>query len=201
MISMSDSVFTLTTGIISLVVSIFVFLIYLNQLKVQKETLSLEMFLKSLDQIGTNEAREARAYIHKFQDLTLIEPYQTSLTSSLHNQIIYNVKTKSVVIEYEYYFADPTDKDWEMITDVAVRIDRLGFILYNIDISEKTKQAYLEWWCSTIVDCWNRLAPFIYLKRNERSNYVPYFEKLSQLAFSYYIAQKIDAKLVSLKTS
>ncbi|MGD0080705.1 MAG: hypothetical protein ABSB80_08685 [Methanoregula sp.] len=193
---------SLALSLVALIISVATIIILFYQSQIQKgqydvesETLSLEMFLRSLEHTGTNEAREARDYIFKFPDLT----NQTSSISSDETVEVYIQDREGKIKEYTHNFVIPTGDDWKKITDVAVRIDRVGFILFNIKLSKTIKEAYLEWWCSTIVDSWNRLAPYIYLKRSKRENYTPYFEKLSKEAFPYYYNRKNDAKLVLLE--
>jgi hypothetical protein len=193
--------------IVSLVLSFFAFVISIVaiiitfcQFRVERENLSLDMFLRSLEQIGTNEARAARSYIYKFQDLTLPQTNQTAPNPEDKTfEITYDVKTELKTETYTRCFVVPSDEDWKQLTDAAVRIDRIGFIMFNIDLPPKMKTAYLEWWCSTIVDLWNRLAPYISLRRLERENYTPYFDKIAIEAFPYYQKRKRDAKLILLK--
>jgi hypothetical protein len=54
------SVFAFVVSVFSLVVSSLLFIVSFHQFKIQRETFSLAIFLKSLDHMGTNEARKAR---------------------------------------------------------------------------------------------------------------------------------------------
>jgi hypothetical protein len=97
--------------------------------------------------------------------------------------------------------------------ELAVKIDRIGFMLYCLNVPQELQQSYLKWLCVMFCEVWNKLAPYILLRRKERFKeyqrneqnppspllFVPYFEKLAYESYEYYHKELGDkAKILCL---
>lgn len=156
------------------------------------QSLLLNTFDKALEQLGTEEARDYRRLIFDqlrdcaSEDCTSGEGEEVELwvrcgESIVPKSIRVRKLRKNLRIAFE---------------ETAVRVDRIGFIFSMLGYSTELKVKYLKWLCVMLCANWNRLAPYIFLKRKERARYdakdpspiyfVPYFEKIVYEAYDYY---------------
>jgi len=184
------------------VVSMIALAFTYRQMRIAEERFSLDAFMRSLEELGSDEAREKRNYIlNNFPDYSIsdVKIEKQSIAGLMDYEVpvwLYdgNGAKKEILAVRKI-----GNTDEKYFVDVAVGFDRVGFMLFELDLPKGLKDAYFRWMASTICDVWNKIAPYIYIRRQKRVNYTPYFEEMAYQAYSYYRKQKKNVKLVCLK--
>ena len=182
-----------------------------NESRQSKEALSLDIFMRALDEFADPESREYRRYIYNnFPDYTR-EDYLDQLwksrlkngVESLKFKIFDGDKTAEETKQVKVLDRDSEKTNEYVISgEISVKIDRIGFMFYNINISPTFKRAYIEWLCVTFCELWNSLAPHIFQRREKRAGvqFVPYFEQIAYLSYPLYKRQRKDVRIIVLNS-
>lgn len=170
-------------------------LVHLNRRQINMLT-----FEKALDLFASETVRIARGKVHEhFPDYTdadypsekwriilsfeKIEPYRFTIKEGLKG---YQEKEEIIRILYNNIYDEKILEYKKEFEDVAVAADRVGFMFFELKISDELKRNYLKWLCVTYCGLWNKIAPHIEQVRVKRIKYVPYFEKLVYASYYYY---------------
>jgi len=187
-------------SILAMMVSAVALLFAYRQFRLARENFSFAAFVQSLDQLGTGRARNARSHVFQnFPDYS--EPNQDNEQTSdsrENRQITFWVRSDNKKDARTVAVKQTSDLDIEMLREVAVRFDRVGFMFYELNLPSKLRNKYLSWMCPTICDLWNRTGPHIQFIRKQNVAYCPYFEKLAYNAYTHYKKKKENARLVCL---
>jgi len=199
----------LVVSIVSATVALFAALFAYWHQRTGETNLSLTAFLEYVKQLGSEKARKERNWVwNNLPDYSL----ELLNNSSSSVQLSENKKSECFIVsnpnQIASLFKNMTSHDIvtispkainkreeQIIWAVAVRFDRVGFILFELDLPKRLKEKYLEWMGETICGIWNKVAPYIENERQKRVHFVPYFDKLAYAAYPYYYKQKKRAKL------
>ena len=191
---------TFIIALLSVVISIFSAFFAFIQQRTGKKNLSLTAFLESIDQLGTEEPREAINYvINNIPDYSKSE-FQPDHNNSTGNErrplrIAKNpseINDVSNIVKEKVLIKTIMGKDEEILWFTAVGFDRVGFMLFELGLPKDIREKYLKWMGGPICNVWNRLAPYIAEHRIERPNYTPYFQHLAEEAYRYYYNQMME---------
>ncbi|MEM2385606.1 MAG: hypothetical protein QXO67_01365 [Candidatus Bathyarchaeia archaeon] len=181
------NVIAIVISFVSLIISLFAYFI-------TKENLSLNAFMNALEVWGSDEAREARRYVHKnFPDYT-VEGDKDGIEVKL--QVKNGEYSGLATIKVRVL----NDEDRKYFEKVAVLTDRVGFMLFEMKrLPKEFKKAYLGWLHETFCSVWNKVAPHVDMERkNRRANFTPYFEKIAYLSHIIALRQKRGSKIILL---
>lgn len=158
---------------------------------------STRAFNDILDIFSSKEARDVRRYIYdNFKDYTILEDANGE---KMKLWIKFGEKVDCIHPKIEKLIELSEKK--EKFEELVVRLDRVGFILFDSAITKEFKEKYLKWMCVSISEHWNRTAPHIIQIKDERGKYVPYFELMVYEAYKYYKDEKDDAKIICLNST
>jgi hypothetical protein len=186
-------------------------------LSVSEQTLALSAFERALNELGTEDSRILRKAIHRnFTDYTSLKSdYAIDGEKSVTLWIKQGEKVseESTRISIEKLNKEIKHNDnLRYFEEIAVKIDRIGFMLYRLRVPQELRQSYLKWLCVMFCEIWNKLAPHVLLRRKDRFKeyqqedeypppvlFVPYFEKLVYESYEYYYRELRDkAKIFCL---
>lgn len=172
---------------------------------VSEQTLALSAFERALNELGTDYTRELRRAIHKnFTDYISSkndDDIDEEKSVTLWIKQGEKVSEESTKISIEKLNEEIKQNDnLRHFEEIAVKIDRIGFMFYCLKVPQELKQSYLKWLCAMFCEIWNKLAPHILLRRKDRFKeyrkdkdeypppllFVPYFEKLVYESYEYY---------------
>jgi hypothetical protein len=196
---------------VSLVVSTYTLLASRARAKAAADALSVDVFLNILKELGEKDLIHDRHFImqniEKFPDCTSEDCVSDEegdvglwISSSPSQKKIVKVKKLS-------------DTEKEILEDVARGFDRVGFMLYDLELSSEHRDRYFKWLCAMTVDMWNKVAAHIGDMRKKRASdsgwnvsgetlpsilFAPNFEKLAYGAFDYYKKARQDARIAYL---
>ncbi len=174
-------------------------------LSVSEQTLAFSALERALNELGTDYTRHLRRAIHKnFTDYTTLkndEGIDEEKSVTLWIKQGEKVSKESTKISIEKLNEEINHNDnLRNFEEIAVKIDRIGFMLYRLKVPQELTQSYLKWLCAMFCELWNKLAPHILLRRKDRFKkyrqnkdeyaspflFVPYFEKLVYESYEYY---------------
>lgn len=162
LISVIADFFTIIIG------SLAVFLT-IRTLRHRRSNLSMDVFLRALDEFGSDQTRSDRKNI-----------YDNFLPSA-------HFGDDSIVdVDNIPFFQQLFSHDKKRYKRIAVRADRIGFMFFTADLSPNFRMHYIDWLCITFCGVWNRLAVHIDEERDWRDvgdRYVPYFEQIAYLCY------------------
>jgi len=170
------------------------------------ESLSLNVFISALRELSSPESRIERREIFELFD-KIISGEKGMMKSDEYIDVdVWLKKGKNSPVNVKYKIKKLNSEDKKRFQEISVKYDRVGFMLFDLNISPVFQKKYLDWMCVSICDMWNVLAPYILLERGDRIKFTPNFEKLAYEAFPYYnliYQEKHEkpAKIIVLKPS
>jgi hypothetical protein len=185
------------------------------QVKTANQSLSLSVFTEAFSELGKQEFRDYRRFIrtHKqvFPDFTNdqeLAEYE-KLTDKVETVKIWIKDGDSATLEKDVAVgAFIQDKERVPFEATAVGADRIGFMLYKLEVPRNVKEEYLRWESSMYLLTWNRVAPYVARERKIRGGltaspwaFTPFFEEIAYDSFKYCLKQDKNTKLVCLNPS
>jgi len=157
--------------------------------KSASESLSLNAFMRAIEMYGELSIRKKRKHIFDNVPDSLLaqaQEYPENIPDIPNKLKLFIIDGKNNPIEKKIWPENLDPMEQEYFEEISVRLDRIGFFLLNLDLSKDFKQKYYSWMCVSIIEMWNRLAPYIMKQRMKRGKYVPYFEELIVKLWPYY---------------
>ena len=165
---------------------------------------------RALDEFADKKTRKDRRYVFdNFPDYTReddsYDNWKSKATEVQLREISINNGEITTPEDKQVKILDKNREDeneYIISGEISVKVDRIGFMFENVDISDSFKIAYIEWLCVTFCELWNRLAPHILQRREDRAGvqFVPYFEKMAYLSYFLYKRQRQDARIIVLNS-
>lgn len=199
------SVFALSAAVASALYAGF-------QVRSANQSLSLSVFTEAFAELGNQTFRGYRRFIrtHKqifpdFTDEQELEEYEKHVSQG-ETVKIWIKQGDLAPLEKDVTIRKLT-KDEERVPfeASAVGADRIGFMLYKLEVPKRVKEAYIQWESSMYLLLWNRVAPYVAFERKIREGqaatpvaFTPFFEQIAYESYKCYLKQDKNAKLVSL---